>query len=71
MTFFQSANDSALNPAMIKKFKKFGDDTENSVINRPCLKCGKNFSSSWNGERICKRCKDTDAWRSANSSLDA
>jgi len=56
---------------MRKKFKKFGDDTENSVINRPCLKCGKNFSSSWNGERICKRCKDTDAWRSANSSLDA
>lgn len=32
---------------------------------RKCLGfCGQEFDSEWNGERICKRCKDTAAWRS-------
>ena len=35
---------------------------QQSVIRR-CLKCRDHFESSWSGERICKRCKSTAAWR--------
>ena len=31
---------------------------------RMCLMCSTNFASAWAGERICRRCKDTAAWRS-------
>jgi phage FluMu protein Com len=30
---------------------------------RQCLKCDAKFSSQWSGERICPRCKSTNAWR--------
>ena len=30
---------------------------------RRCLRCNSDFPSAWNGERICKRCKGTRAWR--------
>ena len=30
---------------------------------RRCLLCGKSFQSEWAGERVCKRCKSTAAWR--------
>lgn len=30
---------------------------------RRCLMCRDSFESSWAGERICKRCKSTAAWR--------
>ena len=32
---------------------------------RPCLLCRLPFQSNWAGERICRRCKSTPAWRSA------
>ena len=35
---------------------------QESVIRR-CLKCQDRFESTWYGERICKRCKSTAAWR--------
>jgi hypothetical protein len=31
---------------------------------RKCLICRSPFLSAWAGERICRRCKDTAAWRS-------
>ena len=31
---------------------------------RKCLVCRSSFLSAWAGERICRRCKDTAAWRS-------
>ena len=31
---------------------------------RKCLICRSPFPSAWAGERICRRCKDTAAWRS-------
>ena len=31
---------------------------------RNCLMCGSRFQSSWPGERICKRCKESATWRS-------
>jgi hypothetical protein len=30
---------------------------------RRCLMCRAEFESTWRGERICKRCKSTAAWR--------
>jgi hypothetical protein len=30
---------------------------------RPCLKCRTPFLSEWSGERICRKCKSTIAWR--------
>ena len=31
---------------------------------RRCLMCGDEFLSEWSGNRICKRCKSSTAWRS-------
>jgi hypothetical protein len=31
---------------------------------RNCLICKSPFPSGWAGERICRRCKSTSAWRS-------
>jgi hypothetical protein len=31
---------------------------------RLCLKCRTSFASQWAGERICARCKATNAWQS-------
>lgn len=30
---------------------------------RQCLRCKATFSSKWSGERICSRCKSSNAWR--------
>ena len=30
---------------------------------RKCLKCRSEFLSEWPGERVCKSCKSTSAWR--------
>lgn len=30
---------------------------------RQCLSCKASFPSAWFGERICRRCKSTNAWR--------
>ena len=33
---------------------------------RRCLSCGNPFESEWVGNRVCKKCKDTTAWKSGN-----
>lgn len=30
---------------------------------RNCLRCQTSFESEWSGERICRKCKSTAAWR--------
>jgi hypothetical protein len=30
---------------------------------RNCLVCKSPFPSAWAGERVCRRCKSTSAWR--------
>lgn len=30
---------------------------------RSCLSCQDKFVSAWSGERICKRCRSSAAWR--------
>jgi hypothetical protein len=37
-------------------------DSEEKI--RSCLICRKDFSSAWAGERVCRSCKSTSAWRS-------
>ncbi len=32
---------------------------------RTCLRCETDFESSWSGERICKRCKSSNSWKSS------
>ena len=34
---------------------------------RRCLMCSETFESDWAGERVCKRCKATAAWRSGTA----
>ena len=37
---------------------------------RKCLICRSRFPSAWAGELICRRCKNTAAWRSGARSLN-
>lgn len=30
---------------------------------RKCLMCGSRFPSEWAGERVCRKCKSSAAWR--------
>ena len=34
---------------------------------RQCLMCGDKFESAWAGERICRRCRGSKAWRTGDS----
>ena len=36
---------------------------------RSCLRCQSDFQSEWAGERICKRCKGTAAWREGGPAM--
>jgi len=39
------------------------DDAQYERKLRRCMMCGENFESDWAGERICRRCKSTEAYR--------
>jgi len=39
------------------------DDERDAPKIRDCLRCGTPFESAWSGERICKRCKSSSAWK--------
>jgi hypothetical protein len=39
-------------------------DSESKIRN--CLICKSPFPSAWSGERVCRRCKSTSAWRSGS-----
>lgn len=44
------------------------EETETTVDapkTRQCLRCQSEFESAWAGERICSRCKGSNAWRSS------
>ena len=36
---------------------------QHEAKDRRCLMCSDRFKSEWSGERICKRCRQTAAWR--------
>jgi len=33
------------------------------AMGRSCLICHTQFLSSWTGERVCKKCKSSSAWK--------
>ena len=41
-------------------------EPERTVEEKPrkCLVCHEHFLSAWAGERVCRRCKSSSAWRS-------
>ncbi len=46
----EAASEEAIPRAQIAKTRK-------------CLVCKATFPSAWAGERVCRRCKATSAWR--------
>lgn len=38
--------------------------TQDAPKTRKCLMCQDAFESAWAGERICKRCKSSQNWKS-------
>ena len=52
---------------MKKDTTKPVSDIQYTPKRRNCLMCNDSFQSEWAGERICKRCKSNDSWRSGNS----
>lgn len=49
---------------MSDKSKKPAPERSHKAMNRKCLMCQDEFESSWSGERVCKRCKSSNTWRS-------
>jgi len=52
---------------MPNEHKKPESDRHQEPRTRSCLVCKSPFQSPWSGERICRRCKTTEAWRSATA----
>ncbi len=46
-----------------EKNSKPEPDRKYDAKERKCLKCREEFLSSWPGERICRTCKSSSAWR--------
>lgn len=44
-------------------------EDEDTPKTRACLKCRQQFQSAWAGERVCGRCKNSEAWRSGHGTL--
>lgn len=56
-------------PPVVEDDTKDIENQENAVAKRQCLFCGSTFESRWIGERVCRRCKESAAWREGSSSL--
>jgi hypothetical protein len=39
------------------------DEVKTEPKTRKCLLCSQPFPSAWAGERVCRKCKSTSAWR--------
>jgi hypothetical protein len=48
-----------------EKNQKPAPDRIYEAKKRPCLMCRDKFISSWPGERVCPKCKQTNLWRAA------
>ena len=46
-----------------EKNSKPEPDRQYEAKERKCLRCREEFMSSWPGERICRTCKSSSAWR--------
>lgn len=50
---------------MATKYKKPKAERDVDRKIRKCMMCQRPFPSEWAGERICRKCKSTAAWRGA------
>ena len=46
-----------------KQVKKPANENREPPVPRKCLMCNMDFSSSWIGERVCPRCKESVSWK--------
>jgi hypothetical protein len=46
-----------------EEHRKPQEDRASETKMRACLICKTQFLSDWAGERICRKCKSTSAWR--------
>jgi len=42
---------------------EFGTSPIHQEKERRCLVCSEDFLSAWAGERVCKKCRSSTAWR--------
>lgn len=56
-------------PPVVEDDTKDAKDHEHTIAERQCLFCRSTFESRWVGERVCRRCKESAAWREGSSSL--
>jgi hypothetical protein len=52
---------------MTYEHKKPEPERREEPRTRSCLVCKTPFHSPWRGERICRRCKTTEAWRTGTA----
>jgi len=57
------AGDDDLRATREDEHRKPEADRADEAKMRACLVCRKPFLSAWAGERICRQCKSTSAWR--------
>jgi hypothetical protein len=48
---------------LMSKVYLHDNDNDAEAKERRCLMCGETFQSEWAGERICRRCRSSAAWR--------
>ncbi len=51
------------NPGETAYIRKPAPERKHEPKRRKCLRCHARFMSEWPGERICGKCKATNAWR--------
>ena len=59
-----------MNLGIMRRAKVDGEESASRPfkrLERTCLRCKTTFDSAWAGERICARCKGTNAWRNGLS----
>ncbi len=44
-------------------------EVSHEVKQRRCLICGHGFMSAWPGERVCRRCRGSELWRTAGGAI--
>lgn len=49
---------------LAEEFGTLRDERDSEEKIRSCLICRRDFPSAWAGERVCRSCKSTSAWRS-------
>lgn len=52
-----------VNEKTAEALDEFDAERQSQRKERDCMMCGEGFESEWFGERICRKCKSTAAYR--------